>query len=190
MILSIEERNFIENTYEIVVGVELSLNYQIKKILDLCLKIDYELDMPRENWYISSIDFQYNVDFLINNFSVLIEYYHSWVIQYRIGLSKPNIKIEYKAIKYKDSKSIDEVLRKYGVGKTDRPELYNFDLYKECKSRYKSDMNSFFIGKNHELFVLNNYIKHNHIINTYAPITAYIGIRLLGNIWEKCDKEF
>ena len=34
MILSIEERNFIENTYEIVVGVELSLNYQIKKILD------------------------------------------------------------------------------------------------------------------------------------------------------------
>ena len=43
MILSIEERNFIENTYEIVVGVELSLSYQIKKILDLCLKIDYEL---------------------------------------------------------------------------------------------------------------------------------------------------
>ena len=68
--------------------------------------------MPRENWYISSIDFQYNVDFLINNFSVLIEYYHSWVIQYRIGLSKPNIKIEYKAIKYKDRKSIEEVLRK------------------------------------------------------------------------------
>ena len=25
-------------------------------------------------------------------------------------------------------------------------------------------------------YVLNNYIKHNHIINTYAPITAYIGI--------------
>ena len=48
MILSIEERNFIENTYEIVVGVELSLNYQIKKILDLCLKIDYELDVQQK----------------------------------------------------------------------------------------------------------------------------------------------
>jgi hypothetical protein len=169
MILSLKERSVIKNTYEIVCNVELSLEYQIKKIRDLCEKVEFELDKPRKTWYINSTDFEYNVDFLINSFSVLIEYYHSWVIQRRIGLSEPDIKINYKAIKKGDYDSVDRVLKKYGVGKTDRSELYDFDLYEKCKSRYLSDMSFFFIGKNHEIFVLNNYIKHNHMMRGYAP---------------------
>ncbi|RBQ29303.1 hypothetical protein [Aliarcobacter vitoriensis] len=169
MILSLIERHDIENTYEKVCDVELSLVYQIKKIQDLCKKVESELDKPRETWYIGLTDFEHNVDFLINSFSVLIEYYHSWVIQQRIGLSKPDIKIDYKPIKKGDYDLVDKVLKKYGVGKTDRPELYDFDLYEKCKFRYLSDMSFFFIGKNHEIFVLNNYIKHNHMLKDYAP---------------------
>ena len=165
MILSLIERN----RYEIVLAIESSLKYQIQKIRDLCKKVEFELDEPRKSWYINSTDFEHNVDFLINSFSVLIEYYHSWVIQQRIGLSKPDIKIEYKAIEKNNNDLVDTVLEKYKVGKTDRPELYDFDLYEKCKMRYLSDMSFFFIGKNHEVFVLNNYIKHNSMMRGYAP---------------------
>ena len=165
MILSLREKD----TYEIVYAIESSLKYQIKKTRDLCEKVELELDKPRNTWYINSTDFEYNVDFLINSFSVLIEYYHSWVIQKRIGLSKPDIKIDYKAIEKGDYDSVDRVLKKYRVGKTDKSELYDFDLYEKCKSRYLSDMSFFFIGKNHEVFVLNNYIKHNRMMRGYAP---------------------
>ena len=165
MILSLREKD----TYEIVYAIESSLKYQIKKTRDLCEKVELELDKPRNTWYINSTDFEYNVDFLINSFSVLIEYYHSWVIQKRIGLSKPDIKIDYKAIEKGDYDSVDRVLKKYRVGKTDKSELYDFDLYEKCKSRYLSDMSFFFIGKNHEVFVLNNYIKHNSMMKGYAP---------------------
>mgnify|MGYP006316015675 FL=1 len=165
MILSLREKD----TYEIVYAIESSLKYQIKKTRDLCEKVELELDKPRNTWYINSTDFEYNVDFLINSFSVLIEYYHSWVIQKRIGLSKPDIKIHYKAIEKGDYDSVDRVLKKYRVGKTDKSELYDFDLYEKCKSRYLSDMSFFFIGKNHEVFVLNNYIKHNRMMRGYAP---------------------
>ena len=165
MILSLIERN----RYEIVLAIESSLKYQIQKIRDLCKKVEFELDEPRKSWYINSTDFEHNVDFLINSFSVLIEYYHSWVVQQRIGLSKPDIKIEYKAIEKNNNDLVDTVLEKYKVGKTDRPELYDFDLYEKCKMRYLSDMSFFFIGKNHEVFVLNNYIKHNSMMRGYAP---------------------
>ena len=76
MILSLIERN----RYEIVLAIESSLKYQIQKIRDLCKKVEFELDEPRKSWYINSTDFEHNVDFLINSFSVLIEYYHSWVV--------------------------------------------------------------------------------------------------------------
>ena len=165
MILSLREKD----TYEIVYAIESSLKYQIKKTRDLCEKVELELDKPRNTWYINSTDFEYNVDFLINSFSVLIEYYHSWVIQKRIGLSKPDIKIDYKAIEKGDYDSVDREIKKYRVGKTDKSELYDFDLYEKCKSRYLSDMSFFFIGKNHEVFVLNNYIKHNRMMRGYAP---------------------
>ncbi len=165
MILSLIERN----RYEIVLAIESSLKYQIQKIRDLCKKVEFELDEPRKSWYINSTDFEHNVDFLINSFSVLIEYYHSWVIQQRIGLSEADIKIEYKAIEKNNNNLVDKVLKEYKVGKTDRPELYDFDLYEKCKMRYLSDMSFFFIGKNHEVFVLNNYIKHNSMMRGYAP---------------------
>ncbi|WP_418181366.1 hypothetical protein ACNSOL_11745 (plasmid) [Aliarcobacter lanthieri] len=166
MILSSKERLLIENMDDIVYKAEASLNYQIRKILDLCKKVKFELDKPRKTNYMNSTDFEYNVDFLINSFSVLIEYYHSWVIQQRIGLFNPDIKIDYKASNYD---FVDDVLKGYNVGKTDRPELYDFDLYEKCKSRYLSDMSFFFKGKNHEIFVLNNYIKHNNMMRGYAP---------------------
>jgi hypothetical protein len=72
MILCLRERNDIKNTYKIVCNVESSLVYQIKKIRDLCEKVEFELDKPRKTWYINSTDFEYNVDFLINSFSVLL----------------------------------------------------------------------------------------------------------------------
>lgn len=171
MILSYNERNEIENFFEIGANVHLSLQYQLKKIKYLCEKVEIELDKPRETYYIPSNEFEYNVDFLINGFSTLIEYYHTWVIQRSIGLANPNVKISYKAIKKDDDKSIDEVLKKYGVGKTEQPDRYDFDFYKECKSKYLSNMNFLFVGKCHEVFVLNNYIKHNNMARRYAPLT-------------------
>lgn len=175
MILSYNERKEVENFYRISTDVHLSLKYQLKKMKNLCEKVEVELDTPRDTYYITSNEFDYNVDFLINGFSTLIEYYHTWVIQKLIGLAKPNIKISYKAIKKGDDKSIDDVLKKYGVGVTDKPELYNFDFYEECKTKYLSAMNFLFVGKCHEIFVLNNYIKHNHMMRGYAPLTILDG---------------
>ncbi len=169
MILSYNERGKIENFYEIGADVDLSLQYQLKKMKNLCEKIEIVLDRPREHHFISSDEFEYNVDFLINGFSTLIEYYHTWVIQKSIGLVNPNVKISYKAIKKDDEKSIDDVLKKYGVGKTEKPNLYDFNFYEKCKSKYLSAMNFLFVGKCHEIFVLNNYIKHNHMMSGYAP---------------------
>jgi hypothetical protein len=85
------------------------------------------------------------------------------------GATEADIKIEYKAIEKNNNNLVDKVLKEYKVGKTDRPELYDFDLYEKCKMRYLSDMSFFFIGKNHEVFVLNNYIKHNSMMKGYAP---------------------
>jgi hypothetical protein len=175
VILSYHERNKIENFYAIGADVHLSLQYQLKKMKNLCEKVEIEIDKPRDTYYIASNEFEYNVDFLINGFSTLIEYYHTWVIQKSIGLANPNVKISYKAIKKDDDKSIDNVLKKYGVGKTEQPELYKFDFYEKCKSKYLSAMNFLFVGKCHEIFVLNNYIKHNHMMRGYAPLTILDG---------------
>ncbi|MCU8005729.1 hypothetical protein [Shewanella sp. SM96] len=169
MILSPIERNNIENTYEIVSNVNLSLECQIKKIKILSEVIETELDKPRDTWYVNSID--HNIDFLINGFSTLIEYYHTWVLQKYIGLIKPDCKISYKAIGKDDVELIGKLMEKYNVGITNCPDLYSFNFYEKCKSKYISAMSQFFIGKNHEIFVLNNYIKHNHMMRSYAPLS-------------------
>lgn len=171
MILSPIERINIENTYEIVSNVNLSLEYQIKKIKRISEVIETELDKPRDTWYMNSIDFDYNIDFLINGFSTLIEYYHTWVLQQYIGLIKPGCKISYKAIGKDDVELIEKFMKKYNVGITNCPDLYSFNFYEQCKSKYISAMSQFFIGKNHEIFVLNNYIKHNHMMRSYAPLS-------------------
>ncbi|HIF9081163.1 TPA: hypothetical protein ACX6NP_002033 [Photobacterium damselae] len=171
MILLPRERNNIENTYEIVSNVNISLKYQLKKIKRISELIEIELDKPRNTWYINSVDFDYNIDFLINGFSTLIEYYHTWVLQQYIGLIKPECKISYKAIDKNNVELIEQLIKKYKVGITNCPELYSFDFYEKCKSKYMSAMTPFFIGKNHEIFVLNNYIKHNHMARSYAPLS-------------------
>ncbi|HFQ4956194.1 TPA: hypothetical protein ACGUP3_004371 [Vibrio vulnificus] len=171
MILLPRERINIDNTLEIVSNAHLSLQYQIKKIKRISEVIETELDKPRETWYMNSSDFDYNIDFLINGFSTLIEYYHTWVLQQCIGLIKPDCKISYKAIDKNDVESIEKLMKKYKVGVTNCPDLYSFNFYEECKSKYISAMSQFFIGKNHEIFVLNNYIKHNHMTRNYAPLS-------------------
>lgn len=172
MILSSIERKNIKNTFEIVSNVNASLEYQLKKIKKISVLIETELDKPRDTWYIKSIDFDYNIDFLINGFSTLIEYYHTWVLQQCIGLIEPECKISYKAIDKNNIKAIEKLMKKYKVGITNYPELYSFNFYEKCKSKYVSAMTPFFIGKNHEIFVLNNYIKHNHMTRNYAPLSS------------------
>jgi hypothetical protein len=172
MILSPTERLNIKNTYDIVCNVNSSLKYQIQKIRDICERVELELDKSRDTWYIESADFGYNVDFIINSFSVLIEYYHTWVIQQRIGLIEPNVKISYKAMERGDDEAVNDVLRKYKVGKTERDDLYKFNFYEKCKSEYLSAMDFFLMGKNHEIFVLNNYMKHNHMMRNHAPLST------------------
>jgi len=171
MILSPVERINIKNTYEIVSNVNSSLKYQIKKIRDICERVELELDKSRDTWYINSAEFGYNVDFVINSFSVLIEYYHTWVIQQRIGLIEPDVKISYKAMERGDDEAVNKVLRKYKVGETGRVDLYEFDFYEKCKSEYLSAMDFLLMGKNHEIFVLNNYMKHNHMMRNHAPLS-------------------
>ncbi|MCX9106186.1 hypothetical protein [Aeromonas veronii] len=171
MILSPRERSNIENTFEIVCNANLSLEYQLEKIKRISELIEAELDKPRDTWYVNSVDFDYNIDFLINGFSTLIEYYHTWVLQQCIGLIKPECKIKYEAIDKNKIELIQKLMKKYKVGITNCPELYRFNFYEKCKSKYMSAMTPFFIGKNHEIFVLNNYIKHNHMARSYAPLS-------------------
>lgn len=47
MILHSRERNDIKNRDEIVCNVNSSWQYQIKKIRDLCKKVEFELHKPR-----------------------------------------------------------------------------------------------------------------------------------------------
>ncbi|MCG3727893.1 hypothetical protein [Vibrio cincinnatiensis] len=103
MILSPRERINIENTYAIVSNVNISLQYQIKKIKRISEAIETELDKPRDTWYVNSVDFDYNIDFLINGFSTLIEYYHTWVLQQCIGLINPECKISYIPVIIEDA---------------------------------------------------------------------------------------
>jgi hypothetical protein len=171
MILNRKERLSIKNTYEIVTTVDLSLQYQLSKVKSIVEEIEIELDKSRDKYYIESTRFEYNIDFVINSFSVLIEYYHTWVIQKLIGLTNPNVRLSYKAIRKGDEKTINEILRRYSVGETSRHELYEFNFYEKSKSKYISAMRFLFVGKYHEIFVLNNYIKHNHMMRGYAPLS-------------------
>ncbi|TOQ49612.1 hypothetical protein CGG93_25480, partial [Vibrio parahaemolyticus] len=69
----------------ISVEAELSLKYQLSKIVFFCKQLEDLLDMERNTFYIKNEEYQFYLDSVINNYSILIEYYHSWVILSAIG---------------------------------------------------------------------------------------------------------
>ncbi|ELD1799441.1 hypothetical protein [Vibrio fluvialis] len=167
MILPPKECLRSEKLSVISVEAELSLKYQLSKIVFFCKQLEDLLDMERNTFYIKNEEYQFYLDSVINNYSILIEYYHSWVILSAIGTIHTENKISYKAIKKNELEKIDELLNSCKIGHAS--EGYDATLYEKSKIKYVELMNFLFVGKYHELFVINNYLKHNKMSQGYEP---------------------
>ncbi|MBN7764361.1 hypothetical protein [Pectobacterium brasiliense] len=160
--------------YHFKAETEIALLHQIKKLCFFCKKLETILDKNRLTHYIAEEECSYYVESIINNHSTLIEYYYSWIIISLIGTISPSEKIIYKPIKeIEKEKQIEQIFKKHSIGvlvKTNTDEKQYLD---KCKNLFLEAFSFIFIGKNHEIYVLNNYLKHNRMPFDYAPKTVY-----------------
>lgn len=182
---------------------EIALEYQLGKILSLTKKIEQSLDkqLHDPHWYFKDKQFHYDLDSLINSLSTLTEYYHGWIIFSHIGTTEHQ-KATYKPLKndvYLD-KEISAIFKKHSIGVLKASKIDPAIFYENCKQAFMQAYDFLFIGKFYEIYVLNNYLKHNMITMGYSPkavidgkqiIIPYLYIirpndRLLNNSVYKC----
>ena len=104
MIIPITEILNNQEHYKTQAEVNISLAYQLEKVIWLSNKLGKFLDTHWENgyWYIDNEEYSYTVDALLHNLSVLIEYYYNWIIFVYIGTN------EHKKSKYRSIKKADQ----------------------------------------------------------------------------------
>jgi hypothetical protein len=169
MILPPKEANQSHTQVQFKGDADISLKYQLEKILHICKNVEGFLDKQAisEKWTVD-VESIYAVESLISNYSILIEYYYSWIVYSYIGTITHARKIEYKlwAAEEKE-KFVEDAFKKYEIGKS---KLQKIDDFKEkCKDALLKAYDFLFLGKYHEIYVLNNFIKHNRIFGGYAP---------------------
>lgn len=157
--------------YQFKCEADRSLEYQLEKLIFLSGKLGGFLDaQERSNFhYFTDIEHEYAIDSIIHNYSILIEYYYSWIIYSYIGT------IKHKQLTYKPIKNIDEeinsritaVFKEHCVGVLKKSN--NDAYYAQCKDAFVDAFGFLFIGKFHEIYVLNNFSKHNRIFSAYSP---------------------
>lgn len=157
--------------YQFKCEVNQSIVYQIEKLIFLSGKLGDFLDKQEESDYHYFTDKEYNyaIDSVIHNYSTLVEYYYSWVIYSHIGTIRHK-KLTYKPIKNIDEEinaRIDSVFKEHCVGVL--KESKSDDYYAKCKDAFVDAFGFLFVGKFHEIYVLNNFSKHNRILSSYAP---------------------
>lgn len=162
----------VENyNHAIKVDSESSLEYQLEKVMYFSSKVDSIVVKGRDTYYIGEPEYQYNLDSLINNFSTLIEYFYSYVAYSIIGTIKLDlVKITYE---YPSDKKTKDKIRKnlfntLKIGVLEKAKDHDFE--KKCSSFFDEYSKIFFSSKYHEIYVLNNYIKHNKMLLGYAPL--------------------
>lgn len=160
--------------YHFKAEIDIALLHQIKKLCFFCKKLEAILDKNRLTHYIAEEESSYYVESIINNHSTLIEYYYSWIIISLIGTISPSEKIIYKPItEIEKENKIEEIFKKHSIGKLSKTNTDKNQYLDKCKNVFLEAFSFIFIGKNHELYVLNNYLKHNRMTFNYAPKTVY-----------------
>ncbi|MCS4309585.1 hypothetical protein M2404_003962 [Rheinheimera pacifica] len=158
----------------------LSLEHQLKKIIFICKKLEVLLDEQEQSpyWYLAKPEDLYLVESLISNYSILIEYYYSWIIFSFIGTVKHS-KSTYKPIQRCESEinnAISKIFEEHSIGTL---KIRNIDGYKEiCREAFLDAFDFLFVGKFHEIYVINNFLKHNRILGSYAPKAMHNGEKI------------
>lgn len=160
---------------EFRVEVQGSLEYQMKKTLYVCHELELLLDKESESnfHYNTNERVDYFFDFLVGNFSILMEYYYTWVVFCGIGTNKIK-KIQFKTLGDKE-KLDDRILRVFnefeiGVIESKKDQ----DYFEKCSAFFKESTSFLFCDSFNEIFVLNNFIKHNRVMMGYAPKFAIV----------------
>ncbi|WP_312593945.1 hypothetical protein [Comamonas terrigena] len=155
---------------------KISLDYQIEKVLYLINEVENGLDKQAQSlyWYIKDKTTLYNVDSLIHNLSILIEYYHAWVVFSYIG-TITHKKTSYSALKNDDNlnSAIEKLFKENSIGILKITKDENNEYYEKCKKAFLHAYKFLFVGRFHEIFALNNYLKHNRIAMGYAPKVSF-----------------
>lgn len=171
MLIPIEEIQENDAHYKLKAEVNISLEYQLEKVIWLSNKLGDFLDDhgKTDYFYVNDKKYTYTIDSLLHNISVLIEYYYGWIIFSYIGTNQ-HTKPEYKAIKNTDAeieKRISEIFKRHNIGALKIATKENY--YAECVAEFKRAFSFLFVNEFHEPYVVNNYIKHNRVAVGYAP---------------------
>lgn len=172
MLIPISEISSNDDHYAFKASCENALEYQLKKVLHLTKVVEKGLDDQASSpyFYVTDEKFSYNLDALIHNLSILTEYYHGWVVFSHIGTNSHG-KTKYTPLK-KDEKlsaEIDKIFKLNSIGVLSSPLKYRGDFYAECKKAFLKAYDFLFVGRFYEIYVLNNYLKHNTVVMSYAP---------------------
>ncbi|HEX8595700.1 MAG TPA: hypothetical protein VF682_20855 [Pseudomonas sp.] len=154
-----------------------ALTYQLEKVLFLTRQVESALD-EKENdlrWYFTNNEFFYQLDGLINSLSTLAEYYHSWVIFSHIG-TNTHKKTRYVPLRRDAAldREVDKLFKATGIGVLSIAKIDPVAYYDSCRRVFLQAYDFLLVGKFYEIFVINNYLKHNTVATGYAP-KAYLG---------------
>ncbi|QXG46563.1 hypothetical protein [Pseudomonas viridiflava] len=179
MLIPISEILSNNDHYAFKASCDNALEYQLKKVLHLTKEFEKGLDEQASGpyFYVTDEKLSYSLDALIHNLSILTEYYHGWVVFSHIGTNFQG-KAKYIPLKNDEklSTEIDKIFKLNSIGVLSSPQKYRGDFYEDCKKAFLKAYNFLFIGKFYEIYVLNNYLKHNTVAMSYAP-KAMLGNR-------------
>lgn len=158
--------------YQFKASYDHALQYQLEKTLFFLKQVEVGLDEQNRDlrWYISNKELMYSLESLINSLSTLTEYYHGWIIYSHVGTVEHK-KIRYSAIR-RDAhadKVIDRIFEYHLLGTLRRSTIDATAYREQCKQAFQKAYECLLIGAPYELYVLNNYMKHNMVAGEYAP---------------------
>lgn len=172
MILPVSEALRSDTHSHYKAAAEASLEYQIGKVEWYLDRVGECLDQQQSSPFSYSIDSrsQFYFDGLIGAMSPLTEYYHAWVVFSRIGTTRHG-KVIYKPIKDDSGRNaaIDRMLKSCSVGVTSDEFESSEIILKESREEYVRACEFLWTGRFNELYVVNNYLKHNSMLFDYAP---------------------
>ena len=164
--------------------IDIALKYQIDKTIFFCKSLEETLDKVRNTHYLSEAESSYYLDSIIHNHSMLIEYYYSWIILSLIGTLENSAKIIYRPIRKEDIESkLKKIFKKHSIGVLRESKNDPKEYYDKCKHVFMDAFQILLISENHELYVLNNYLKHNRMSFGYAPIIRKADQRILETVY-------
>lgn len=172
MLIPISEILNNDDHYAFKASCESALGYQLRKVVHLTKEVEKGLDDQASGpyWYVTDDKFSYSLDALIHNLSILTEYYHGWVLFSYIGTVSHG-KATYRALKNDEklSSEIDKIFSSNSIGVLNSPKKYPGNFREDCKKAFLKAYDFLLVGRFYEIYVLNNYLKHNTIAMSYAP---------------------